>query len=82
MASYGYRIMKAEWIMSNESTFVADLIIKGIDQGPGVIESLSHQLSTTLKLNIRSLSISGKEGYFEGKDQCFSSQYGSTQSSN
>ncbi len=65
MANYGYRVMKAEWSSTTEATFVADLKITGIDDGPGVIERLSHQISTQLGLNIRSLSISGEEGYFE-----------------
>jgi len=65
MANYGYRVMKAEWSTTTEATFVADLRITGIDDGPGVIERLSHQISTQLGLNIRSLSISGEEGYFE-----------------
>ncbi len=65
MANYGYRVMKAEWSTTTDATFVADLKITGIDDGPGVIERLSHQISTQLGLNIRSLTISGEEGYFE-----------------
>ncbi|GJM32159.1 MAG: RelA/SpoT family protein [Saprospiraceae bacterium] len=67
MVNYGYRLMKAEWILTTDSTFVADLQIIGIDDGPGVIERLTHQISTLLGLNIRSFSIAGDEGYFEGK---------------
>ncbi|MEL7121782.1 MAG: RelA/SpoT family protein, partial [Bacteroidota bacterium] len=65
MANYGYRVMKADWGATTEAMFVADLRITGIDDGPGVIERLSHQISTQLGLNIRSLNISGDEGYFE-----------------
>ncbi|MEL6866727.1 MAG: RelA/SpoT family protein [Bacteroidota bacterium] len=67
MASYGYRIMKAEWVTVANTSFVADLLITGIDSGRGVIERLSHNISTTLGLNIRSFYIDGHEGYFEGK---------------
>jgi len=67
MVNYGYRIMKAEWVATTDSTFVANLKITGIDDGPGVIERLTHEISTMLNLNIRSFSISGDEGYFEGK---------------
>jgi GTP diphosphokinase / guanosine-3',5'-bis(diphosphate) 3'-diphosphatase len=67
MANYGYRVMKAEWLTTTDTTFVADLKITGIDDGPGVIERLTHQISTFLNLNIRSFSIAGDEGYFEGK---------------
>lgn len=66
MANYGYRVMKAEWSSTTNSTFVADLKITGVDDGPGVIERLTNQISSNLKLNIRSFSISGNEGYYEG----------------
>ncbi len=67
MANYGYRIMKAEWISSTDTTFVADLQISGVDSGPGIIERLTHEISTMLNLNIRSFSMAGEEGYFEGR---------------
>ncbi|MFM8361791.1 MAG: RelA/SpoT family protein [Haliscomenobacter sp.] len=66
MAHYGYRIMKAEWVFSDDMTFIADLRINGIDSGPGVIERVTHQISSQLGLDIRSLNIAGDEGYFEG----------------
>ena len=67
MANYGYRVMKAEWVSTTDTTFVADLKITGIDDGPGVIERLTNKISTMLGLNIRSFTIAGDEGYFEGK---------------
>jgi GTP pyrophosphokinase len=67
MVNYGYRIMKAEWVVSTNTTFVAELIITGIDSGPGVIEQLMHNISTGLGLNIRALTIEGEGGYYEAK---------------
>jgi GTP pyrophosphokinase len=68
LAKYGYRVMKAEWVVSGDSTFVADLKIVGVDEGVGVIERLMHKISSELGLNIRSFSIEGgDEGYYEGK---------------
>jgi len=67
MANYGYRIMKAEWILTANSSFVADLVITGIDSGPGVIEKMSHTISSRMGLNIRSFHIDGNEGYFEAQ---------------
>ncbi len=67
MASYGYRIMRAEWGTMTNTSFVAELQITGVDDGPGVIERLTRNISSTLGLNIRSFSIEGHEGYFEGK---------------
>ena len=67
MANFGYRILKAEWANTTTSSFVVELLIIGVDSGPGVIERLSHNISSTLGLNIRSFYIDGHEGYFEGR---------------
>ncbi len=68
LAKYGYRIMKAEWAKTFEGTsFVADLIITGIDSGRGVIQTLSDKISNSLGLDIRAFQIEGNEGYFEGR---------------
>lgn len=67
MVNYGYRIMKAEWVATTDAYFVADLKITGIDAGPGVIEKVTHEISSLLGLNIRSFSMEGDGGYFEGK---------------
>jgi GTP pyrophosphokinase len=67
MAHYGYRMVKAEWSTNENSSFIVSLLITGVDDGPGVIERLTSTLSSKLGINIRSFSIEGKEGYFEGK---------------
>lgn len=67
MANFGYRIVKSEWSSNENTSFVVQLLITGVDDGPGVIERLTTTLSTKLGINIRSFSIEGKEGYFEGK---------------
>lgn len=67
LANYGYRVLKAEWASTVAGQFVVDLLITGVDDGPGVIERLSHHISTKMGLNIRSFSIEGNEGYFEGR---------------
>lgn len=67
MVNHGYRILKAEWSDKLEETFNAELLIIGIDDGPGVIERLSHHISTKLGVNITSFSIKGHQGTFEGK---------------
>ncbi|WP_020569490.1 RelA/SpoT family protein [Neolewinella persica] len=64
MANYGYRIMRAEWVSTTESSFVVNLKLTGLDSGTGVIERISHEI-TEMALNIRSFSISGNDGYFE-----------------
>ena len=67
MASYGYRVQKAEWVTTGNVQSVVNLKITGVDSGPGVIERVTNKISSGLGINIRSLSIEGKEGYFEGK---------------
>ena len=68
MANYGYRVLPAEWGASINDTYTVELLINGVDDGPGVIEKLSHKISTALGLNIRSFYIDGKDdGYFEGR---------------
>ncbi len=67
MANYGYRVLKAEWATRVGTNFVVDLLITGVDSGIGVIQSLTNEISTKLKIDIRSFSISGNEGYYEAK---------------
>ena len=67
MVNYGYRILKAEWTSISGSRYTVDLNITGIDDGPGVIERLTHNISSILGVNIKSFSIVGHEGTFEGK---------------
>jgi GTP pyrophosphokinase len=67
LASYGHRVSKAEWGATTGSSFVAELLITGVDTGIGVIERLSNLISTDLGLNIRSFSIEANQGYFEGR---------------
>ena len=67
MANYGYRMVKSEWSSNENTSFVVSLLITGVDDGPGVIERLTALLSSKLGINIRSFSIEGKEGYFEGR---------------
>mgnify|MGYP001214780065 CR=1 FL=1 len=67
LARYGYRVMKAEWVVSTDTTFVADLRITGVDEGVGVIERLTKEISV-LGVNIRSFHIEGgEESYYEGR---------------
>jgi GTP pyrophosphokinase len=66
LANYAHRILKAGWGNTVKSDFLADIIVTGIDSGPGVIQQLTDRISG-LGINIRSFSISGEDGYFEGR---------------
>ncbi len=65
-ATFGYRIKKAEWVESIGSSFVAELLINGMDD-MGVILRLSDVIANKLKVNMRSFSMTGGEGHFEGR---------------
>lgn len=71
MANYSYRVMKAEWLNTTNSSFVAVLLITGIDDGVGVIQKLTQQISDALGLNIRDFNISADGGYFKAKISLF-----------
>jgi len=64
-AKYGYRIMRADWANISTTNFVANLVITGVDTGIGVIESITHTISSDLGLNIRSFNIASNEGIYE-----------------
>ena len=65
--NYGYRILKAEWTSSSGKDFMAEIKITGIDSGPGVIQTLTNEISNNLSVNIRSFAIEGDEGVYEGR---------------
>ncbi|MCB0668691.1 MAG: bifunctional (p)ppGpp synthetase/guanosine-3',5'-bis(diphosphate) 3'-pyrophosphohydrolase [Saprospiraceae bacterium] len=67
MTNFGYRTLNAEWASQASTEFVANLVITGIDDGPGVIERVTGEISSKLGMNIRSFSMAGDEGYYEGK---------------
>ncbi len=66
LANYGYRVMQADWVSSFNSSFVADLLIIGIDD-IGVVQRLTNVLTNQLRVNMRSIAFDGKDGFFEGK---------------
>jgi len=66
LSTYGHRILKADWGNVVKADFLTNLVVTGIDSGPGVIKELTDKISG-LGINIRSFSISGEGGYFEGR---------------
>jgi len=71
LANYSYRVLKAEWARKSGTNFTVILSIIGVDSGPGVITAISNEIGSKLGINIRSFSIEGYEGYFEGKVSIF-----------
>ena len=67
LASMSNNIHKAEWGRSSSNLYYTNLVITGIDKGVGVIQAISSTISSNLGLNIRSFSIDGHDGFFEGR---------------
>ncbi|HRP83173.1 MAG TPA: RelA/SpoT family protein [Saprospiraceae bacterium] len=65
LASYGYRVLKAEWANFVSSSFLEELVITGTDKGQGVILAITETINK-FGLNIKSFTIAGNEGVFEG----------------
>ncbi|MFN0173747.1 MAG: RelA/SpoT family protein [Saprospiraceae bacterium] len=65
-AQHAHRILRAEWGNISKNDFLAEIVINGVDIGSGVISQLTNTLAD-LGINIRSFSISGEGGYFEGR---------------
>jgi len=66
LSKYGYRVMKASWLTSFNTSFVADLQLTGIDD-IGIIQRLTNVLTNQLRVDMRSFSMDGDEGYFRGR---------------
>ena len=65
-ATFGYRIKKAEWVDTANTSFVTTLLVTGMDD-LGVVQSITEIITKELQLNMRSFSMVGDEGHFEGK---------------
>lgn len=65
LANYGYRLVKVEWRDAINQSFEAHLHITGID-GMGIVQRITNAISNELHVNMTSISINGRDGYFEG----------------
>ena len=65
LSSYGYRIVKARWTNQQEIAFLTGIRVKGIDD-VGVINNITKIISNDFKVNIRSITVEGNDGIFEG----------------
>jgi len=70
LSSFGYRIIKARWTNQQEIAFLTGIRITGIDD-VGVINNITKVISNDFKVNIRSITVEGNEGIFEGAIMVF-----------
>ena len=64
-ANFAYRVIKAQWIDSNQPEFNVVLKLSGLDQ-IGLVNELTKVISNTMNVNITSLSFDTKGGIFHG----------------
>jgi GTP pyrophosphokinase len=68
-ARWGYRIVRAKWKESTTTgSFQTTIKISGFDE-LGIVNRISEVISTDLKVNMRSIAVSSKDGLFEGRIQ-------------
>jgi len=65
MSKYAYRIVKAKWMTKDAIAFLSGIKVIGIDD-LGILNKLTHVISSELNLNIRSINIESNAGTFEG----------------
>jgi GTP diphosphokinase / guanosine-3',5'-bis(diphosphate) 3'-diphosphatase len=65
-SNYAYRIMIAKWIDSSQQEFKAILNVMGMDT-LGLANELTKVISNNMNVNIKSITLSGDAGIFNGK---------------
>jgi GTP diphosphokinase / guanosine-3',5'-bis(diphosphate) 3'-diphosphatase len=65
-SNFDFKVQKATWGNTVRSDYISDIIVNGTDKGRGVIRELSDCIAQ-IGINIKSFSISGSGGYFEGE---------------
>jgi len=66
MSNYGNRIVRAKWTEQLELAFLAGIRLKGSDR-VGLVNDVTRIISTSLKVNMRSITIDANDGIFEGQ---------------
>ncbi len=67
-ASYGKRILDAEWAMLHRQLFTITITLEGIDR-KGILHDVAEILSDQLDIDIRSININTNQGIFNGTVQ-------------
>ena len=70
MSNFGNRIVRAKWTEQLELAFLAGIRIKGSDR-VGLVNDVTRIISTSLKVNMRSITMDSNDGIFEGQIMVF-----------
>ena len=65
-SSFGERILSTEWSLHKNNSFEATIDLKGIDT-LGVLNIITKTISEDFNVNIQSILVEAKDGFFEGK---------------
>lgn len=65
LATDGDRIVDVNWPVTDGVEFIAGVRISGEDR-PGMLNDITHVISSYLNTNIRSVNIDSKDSFFEG----------------
>jgi len=60
------RIVEVGWPPANEADFIAGVHVSGEDR-PGLLNDVTHAISTVMNTNIRSVNMDSKGAYFDGQ---------------
>ena len=66
MSNHGNRIVRAKWTDQLELAFLAGIRLKGSDR-VGIVNDVTRIISTSLKVNMRSITVDANDGFFEGQ---------------
>jgi GTP pyrophosphokinase len=64
-SNFAYRVIKAKWQSQKEKEFAAKIRFKGIDD-LGLVEKITHTISTDLNVNMKAISFESNDGVFDG----------------
>jgi GTP pyrophosphokinase len=70
LANYAHRIVKIKWAKNKEISFLTGIRIIGLDD-VGIVQGITHVITTEMRLNIRSISIDSQDGVFDGTIKVF-----------
>jgi GTP diphosphokinase / guanosine-3',5'-bis(diphosphate) 3'-diphosphatase len=65
-SNMSHRILRSEWVADARQAFIAHVLVRGVDD-IGVLQNLSNIITKKLSINIKSITIEGDAGFYEGK---------------
>jgi GTP diphosphokinase / guanosine-3',5'-bis(diphosphate) 3'-diphosphatase len=65
MSNFSYRIIKAKWIDKEKISFLAGIVLNGVD-AVGLVNNITKIISEEYNVNMRSINFETNDGVFEG----------------